>query len=380
VPRWRDVIALTLDELNPPKRQGAAGRPLAAIVCDDGSDSAVAADLARSLIAQGVPVVMTDGSSDTVNVAGVAVPAGVLTMSGSAISPEVTALAASPNNVRLVWRTSPSDANLVRVLAREIAGDAGADGSGAARKIGVFARDDAYGQSVFDTLRAAYPGRLDEFLFQPGGADVPRALAAAAASRPQLKMLIGFQDDYTTVLNAAEDPAYAPIAAAPWYFTQGARFPELFTSLKNPARIEGTLGAWSVQHIDSPAYAWLVTQFTQKAGVDPGSISYLPYVFDELMLAAIAAAVAVATQEPVDGTNMALTLARVSAVDSGPLIDLDPDKFNEAVSTLVAGTEIDVEGSSGHLNFDPVVGEAPAEVEIWRVADGGFESVRVVSP
>ena len=36
--------------------------------------------------------------------------------------------------------------------------------------------------------------------------------------------------------------------------------------------------------------------------------------------------------------------------------------------------------ASGHLDFDPTTGEALGNIEVWEIADGGFRTVKIVSP
>ena len=65
-----------------------------------------------------VAAVLTAGSSQTLEAAKVTMPKGVLAMSYSASSPELTALPDTNGGATgLVWRTSPSDAIQGRVIA-----------------------------------------------------------------------------------------------------------------------------------------------------------------------------------------------------------------------------------------------------------------------
>jgi ABC-type branched-subunit amino acid transport system substrate-binding protein len=96
-PHWRDVVKLIVDEINPPVQQGVGGRPVRVIACDTSQNADVARDLASLLVSRGVPAIIANGSSETLNVAAVTVPARVLIVTGSAQTPQLTSLPASPD-------------------------------------------------------------------------------------------------------------------------------------------------------------------------------------------------------------------------------------------------------------------------------------------
>jgi hypothetical protein len=50
------------------------------------------------------------------------------------------------------------------------------------------------------------------------------------------------------------------------------------------------------------------------------------------------------------------------------------------VSALEAGLDIQISGASGSLDFDKATGEAPAQIEVWAIADGGFVTLAVINP
>lgn len=90
-----NAALLALEEVN---QRTLGGRKIALYFCDTGSDKDVAEKQARWLVNdKKVAAVLTAGSSQTLAVANVTVPAGVLTMSDSASSPELTAL---PDSVK----------------------------------------------------------------------------------------------------------------------------------------------------------------------------------------------------------------------------------------------------------------------------------------
>lgn len=373
-PSWLRAIRLAVDELNPPVRNGIRGLPITLLVCDTQSDSKLAAERARYFVQLGVQAILSDGSAETIAEAAVTVPSEVLLLSGASTSPEISDLPdrSASSGVGLVWRTTPSDVFQARVIAREIASRWGSP------KVAVLERDDPYGQGLLNEFGRAYsPAPFQAFAYLPG-ADITGTLAAVAAYRPQVVVVIGFPNDVIAIVNGAG--AVAELRTATWFFTQGAKFSTLFTSVREPQMLEGAFGsAPAAAPPDSPAALWFRPLYAQRYNESPESVVDLANVFDAAMLAALAAHRALAAG-PLRGDQMALALARVSAADGGQVIPLDPPHFNAASSALDRGESINIEGASGALDFDNGVGEAPADIEVWRILDGGFSTLRIVKP
>jgi len=207
---------------------------------------------------------------------------------------------------------------------------------------------------------------------------VSMALAGAAAFSPEVVLVIGFPDDVVGILNGAAK--IAAFDSALWFFTQGAKFPDLFSSLDDPSLIEGAQGTSPASAAtSSEAYLWFGAQYAGAFQVDPKTIVDVANVFDAAMLLAVGASYALAPGRSLDGHHLAEALTHVSAVGSGKKVPLDPPNFGKATGEL-ATADIDIEGASGHLDFDNDTGEAPADIEVWRVENGAFVTVKVVSP
>ena len=67
-----------------------------------------------------------------------------------------------------------------------------------------------------------------------------------------------------------------------------------------------------------------------------------------------------------DGLDVADGLAHLSA---GEAINLNPTEWLSGIGELKSAGQINVEGTSGHLDFDSTTGEAPGKIEIWRASD-----------
>jgi branched-chain amino acid transport system substrate-binding protein len=389
-PNWVKVISLIATQLNPPTQQGIGGRPLRLIACDTQGDPNLAHDLAQELVTDGIQALMSAGSSETLNVADVTIPAGVLLMSGYSQSPAVSALSATKNGVRLIWRTIPPDQDIAGVVVQAIAEgtadagrplpDAGTQDGGLGPSVAVLPRNDAYGQGFDDLFGSAYPGPQRAFFFDPGGATDTTALNGAAAFGPKVTLVWAFPDDITRLLDEVEQPAYAPLQSTAWFFNDQFLVPGVLSGIDKPQRLEGAVAvAAAPADLTSPAFGWLQQEYEAQYGVDPGQQPSAASYADAMMLLAIASGVNAAKGNPLDGEHLAQVLIRVSQ-PGGPSVPLDPPHYNDAVSQLAAGQDIDVVGASGPLNFDPRTGEAPGDVNLYQVQDGGFVIVNVVIP
>ncbi|MBI5493661.1 MAG: ABC transporter substrate-binding protein [Deltaproteobacteria bacterium] len=378
--RLREQAArLVVEELNPPQRQGVAGRSLALVSCDTAGDATTAAALAGDLVELGALAIISAGSAETLAASAVTIPAGVLLISSSATTPELTDLPDLPagGGAGLVWRTAASDAFQGAVLSSLLTDGnlCGLGGTGAASAAVIYL-DDPYGQGLYTVFSRHFTRTEAGFLYARAGS-IDTALAAAAAANPAALVVIGFPDDVTRILDATVGTS---LGAVPLFLTDSARNPALFT-LAHPERLAGACGtAPAPADTTSAAYDWFGQQYQQKFGEDPLSASFVPNTYDAMMLIALAAAWALQPGRTLNGAALAEGLRHLSAVDGGTAVNLDVPSFNTAVSRLAAGGDLDVQGTSGPLDFDNATGEAPAAVQVWEAADGGFTTLRVVQP
>jgi branched-chain amino acid transport system substrate-binding protein len=378
-PYWEDAIELAINELNPPIRQGIRGRPIRVTSCNTSSDPDQATELAQILVDRRVPAIISDGSSETLADATVTIKAGVLLMAGASTTPELTHLPdKSPDgNVGLVWRTTPSDVYQAQVLAKQIEMRL----APAKPTVTVFERDDTYGQGLFDAFQHDYSGTAKGYLFTPVVTGMPddtgKAVARAAKANPTVVVVIGFPADVVPVVNnAIKNPAFKSVK---WFFTQGAKFPTLFSEITDESKIEGAIGT-AIAAADpktSEAFAWFQPQFEQKYKVSTDSVADIANVFDAAMLIALTGSYALGPSQKLDGTHMANGLTHVS---SGGKIALYPPNFSEAASVIDGNGDINIDGASGHLDFDNKTGEAKADIEVWEIQNKAFKHLENVTP
>jgi branched-chain amino acid transport system substrate-binding protein len=376
-PHWRDVVNLVIGALNPPIQQGLAGRPIEVVVCDDVDDPNQATSLAQRLVGEGVQAIMSGDSSDTLNIAAITVPANVLLVAGNSQSPEVASLSASPQGVRLIWRTEEPDNYISNILIDALTPDGGSPPS----RLTILARDDSYGQGFYGLFQPVYKGAERAFFFNPDGGTDMTGLAAAASYGAPVTVVWLFPSDIDRIFNlAAQTPADAPIFNTSWYFDDQILVPGTLSALSDPSRFNGAISiAADPEDVSSPAFAWLQQEFEQTFGLDPGTIPNVACYADAMMLIAVAVSVNLTKGNALNGTNLAQVLTQVSA-DGGQPIPLDPPDFNAATTALAAGTAINIQGASGPLDFNPKTGDAPSYTNVEKDVDGSFVVVETLPP
>jgi ABC-type branched-subunit amino acid transport system substrate-binding protein len=375
-----NAIQLVVDSMN--GAGGVASHPIAVRVCDDSGTGSVAGTLTSSLISQGAVAIITPGSGETLAVAGVAVPAGVLVISGSASSVQLGAAGLlSDGGAKLVWSTAASDDLQGRVLASILLGDGGVPPPATVDHPAALYRNDVYGSGLYATLNSTFRGAtgtaVGQFPFDPGGATVATPVANASATTPSVVVVIGTPAEAASVINAW--PGQDPV----WMFSDNARAVSLVGLVDGGAgRLAAAIGTSpSVAGSASQAYGDFASDYIGHFTTDPSTTSYIANTYDATMLLAVAAAYASGQPGGITGENMAQGLTQLSAADAGKIELLEPNNFPTITSYFTQNKKLNVQGASGDLDFDPSTGVAPGPIDIWKVyPDGGLVTVQTIAP
>jgi serine/threonine protein kinase/ABC-type branched-subunit amino acid transport system substrate-binding protein len=362
-----NAMRLALDEIN--QRDGVAGRSFTLRVCDNAGDiSRVKAQVRWLVDDLKVPALMTSWSSMTLVAVQQALAADVLTVTGDATSPELSAVpAANSDGVRMLWRTSPSDAMQGRKVAELVATDPRYAG---VERVSILYQDDPYGQGLAGVIAARLPQLAPSLAVHsiqyPFRGDVVSAVQQLAASKPQLTVLVGFPLDVVRILNlAAQAPALTRKAGMRWFFSDSVKEPMLFAGLERPDEIDGSFGLEPATG-DSAEAVSFYSRFQARFLRNAQNQIYAANRYDAVYLLALAAAYAAGKdgRGTISGARLAEGLTHLS---SGTKLGLTPEGFTAAKAALQAGGSIDVEGASGSLDFDAKTGEAPSSYQLWRV-------------
>lgn len=368
-----NAALLALEEVN---QRTLGGKKIALYLCDTGSSRDMAKKQAQWLVNdKKVAAVLTAGSSQTLAVADVTIPMGVLAMSYSASSPEVTVKADSNGGpVGLLWRTSPSDAIQGSVIAHLLRTDSR---FGFPARVGILYVDDQYGQGlsniISEQLNTGSPRVARRTFAYPRNGDVKPVLDSLDMTYdPDVTVLIGFADDVTAILKDASTRANLKRDSGHrWFFSDSVKDAAVLADSLAASQARGFYGTAPAQGAGQ-AFSTFSERFNDKYKKNPAEYAYTSNAYDAMYLLALSASYSLSTSNAVTGTKMAEALTRVSSGAGGT--QLTNSNFTFLASELAAGRSVNVEGASGALDFD-ANGEARAPVELWQVGDSGFVSI-----
>lgn len=374
-----NAILLALDEIN---QRGVLGRKITLHVCDTAFDASRTALQTQWLVNEKkIVALLTAGSSQTLAAADVTLKNNVLTMSSSGTSPELAKVAdKNGGTVGLLWRTAPSDVIQGKVIGDLLLND---ERFNTAAKIGLLYLDDPYGQGLFDVITARLQGRGKNFKAIPYARKTESSILSAVtqmdAFDPDLTVLVGFEDDATSIIKfAAGSNNLKASAGHRWFFTDSVKDEALLDDPGVAAQVQFAFGTAPAVN-GGQAFDSFRSRFIAKYnGVDPTGYAYTSHSYDAMYLFGLAMAYSQGTSNEVTGPKMAEGLTKVSSGPQPP-VQLTSVNFTESANELANGRSIDVEGASGSLQFDET-GEAPSPIELWQVRNNTFGFVENIPP
>lgn len=366
-----------------PGVNGGPARPLVFLACDDAADPVRAArHLARDLHVPAIIGPAFSGVTTTV-AKEVTIPAGTLVISPSATSPTLTDL---PDN-GLVWRTAPSDViqsdAMVKVVSSKLEPDVRtAYGLKDTDKIRIVVahKGDAYGtglaSALFKGLRfngglaaSANADFYRQFDYGDPQKVAPADLAASYKKtvdaivqfKPHILITIGTTEAVTEIFAKVEStwPSADPIRPR-HLVSDGLQVPEMLTQVgaNEPLR-QRVLG--TIPGVPGVNYESFKIAFN-GAFTDTPADSYSAGAYDAALL--VGFAIAAAGNKPLTGALINEGLKKTIPSPKALPINADVNDINKGFGAMT-GDGIDFNGASGPLDFDPVTGEAPADIQIW---------------
>ncbi len=365
---------------------GANGkpRPIAMVCCDDlSAPEANPRRAAKHLVSDiGTQAILGPAFSGIMieTATGITIPAGVLTISASATNPSITNLADNG----LVWRTCPSDAiqaiplaGLVTSLEVQVRAEQSLMAADQIR-LAMAVKGDAYGTGLADVVTPllTFNGKsaadnADNFArvdyADPSGnpnPDLSNEITQIVALKPQIILMFGTTEAaknlYIGIETAWND--LNPMPPRPYYlFPDGGKVSELTDGIgaddDRRKRVRGT-----VPGVASELYGAFKLRY--KAYIKNEPLAYADTGYDAMYL--LAYGMLAVGDKPITGIALADALKKMSKgtpVDAGPT----SGNINKAFDAIQSSGEIDYNGASGPLNFDPKTGEAKADIDIWCI-------------
>lgn len=353
-------IKLAIDELNV---RTIDGKKFALYTCNTGRVASVINARATWLTDDlGAKALIFSGSGQGIEAHKVTAQRNVLLMSATATSPELINVHQTSG---LLWRTAPPDSLQGKVLADFVKTD---PSFATVSRVSVVYVDDAYGQGLKSVIQSQLPSPTYTVRSIPyvEGEDLNPVVNALDLQNPQLTVLIAFRAEAKEILDlAANKPRLTAAQGHKWMFTDSAKDPAIITSTNLP-QIADSFGFAPSQGA-GVAYSSFSDRYILKFGFDPSQYSFLSHSYDAMYVLGLAHAYALGRGE-VNGNNLREGIEKMS---SGTAYQLDPTNLSAMLGAMKAGTSINIEGTSGKLDFNPDAGAPGAPIERWQITDGG---------
>ncbi|THF62807.1 amino acid ABC transporter substrate-binding protein [Pseudothauera nasutitermitis] len=282
----------------------------------------------------------------------VTIPAGVLMVTPSGTSPEITKL----NDKDLVFRTLPSDDYQGRALARSLL-------ERGTKTVAVAYLNNDYGKGLAESFKAEFEakgGKLAGYSGHEGGKASYRSdLAQLARGGADTLVIFDYGDGtgLTILRQALENGFFKQYVGA-----DGMKIDSIIRSLgeKNLANFftSAPVGeATQALELFNKAFA--------AAGHDPNAV-FATSAYDAAFLVALAI-------EKAGGDKAKLSEA-LRAVASGPGEPILPGEWAKAKKLIAEGKDIDYKGAGGDHEFDQA-GDVPGTYALFKVANGTYEAI-----
>jgi branched-chain amino acid transport system substrate-binding protein len=369
------------------KQGGLQGRTLGVVFCRVDEDKSLdsltreqAAVQAATYLAAtaGAPAIVGPAASSDVQAVFQAVRQHeTLIISPSATSEALTGLdppAASDQSPGLLWRTAAPDSLQGSAIAADLRGPGKRRASTVAR-VALLHETGAYGEGLAKVFAAAFKaagGEKAELYPFPSATALGDAIAKVAASDAEEVIFASSQvADAIAFMNSAA--TQQGLASKRLFLTDSAANKDLLEKA-NPARFASVRGSRPAPLDDKgdPGYSTFIAAYQAEYGVDVRPYSYVPHAYDAAWLVFYGAAWAELREGAISGRNIARGLRRMS---SGAALEIRELNWNPVVELFRTGKSINVRGTSGDLDYDPLTEETSAPIEIWVIEGGAIVGV-----
>jgi len=365
----------------------AQGAEIGIVFCDNGGpDDAAEGDARKALIEQsldylsgtlGVPYIVGPATSaDSIDAINYLLEKQYPTalISASATSPSLASQAdklAVEDEFGLFWRTVPSDQLQGKVLAEQVV-------DGTINSVAIVYLNDPYGTGLRDAFSDAYlalnppmpnpPTKFVQLHPYSSPTDFPGIVTDIETNMPasQAVLVIAVSAaDAVAFMNAATvSPA---VQTLPFFLTDGAKEGPVFF---DPGISPGVKAILTNAKGTAPAvpdgnlYPIFTANLDLEFGLDASTYAFLANAYDAAYVGSYAMVGAGKAGTQFDGRQVAIGLGTL-LVGATP-IDVGQPQWPQGKGAIIDGGTIDVTGTSGDLDFDPVLGQAPAKIEIWQ--------------
>lgn len=393
-------VRLAVDQAN--GAQGLDGHEFALLQCSYEEDPALDALTMEEATAAtsvwladevGAPVIVGPATSSQAEVAYSALnrerDLGTVLISPSATSPALTdidGVVKTDEDPGLFWRTVPPDSLQGAVMARDIAERGSQD-------VAVIYEAGPYGEGLAVAFSEVFEGTGGRYTLLPYSDEGQRAEAVTAASDRGFDEVVFISGEITHIIAFLESAgALSAYDDRPLFLTDGARDLTLLQEVSGGRHLLDQVRGTAPATPSGPNYKTFAGAYGAAYEGDATDSVFTSYTYDATWLglygsawawyqgaAAEADAQGLAPERAVVGPDVARGLRKLS---SGDEIVIRSTGWPDVLSRFEAGSSVDVEGASGHLDYDPDTEETTAAIDIWVVnaAQDGFETQYTVEP
>ncbi|MGC4121662.1 MAG: ABC transporter substrate-binding protein [Myxococcales bacterium] len=337
---------------------GVGGKPITLVIKDTRSQGVAGSEAARKLLTDSDDLLAVLGPEED-DVADTLV-ALAKEKKRVQVSGGVTAVRfATVDDGGYFFRTCPSS----RVTANAIVTRMLEDGMDTASFL--FVRND-FGVAFISSAAQAY-GLHGGTLLSPGTFDVPIAVEPGLKDyREVLNEVLSFKPK---ALLIAADPLTGARLVSDWKLLGGNARLYLAPPLMTDAFVQdvpaGALeGAVGVSALSGDADGSFAKAYSEAVGEQPAQSAYFYYDAMALVALAIERATTLAGGAP-DGDQVRAALVDVA---SPPGTKVHWNELGQALERIRAGEDIDYDGASGEIDFDPAGDVTSKAVGLWRVS------------
>jgi ABC-type branched-subunit amino acid transport system substrate-binding protein len=387
-----NATRLAIKEVN--EQRGLDGRLFGVVFCDVAEDpkfdslkreEAVIATGNFLTDVIGVPAIVGPSASpDVVAVFNALKGKGVLIISPSATSPELTTVdvpQASDAQPGLLWRTAVPDTEQGKAIATYLASD---KRNPAVNNVSVVFEKGAYGEGLEKVFREAFsqkkPGTtITSKGFTAGNTgERNAAVFDAATPGPQYVLFFSSQsgDQSAFVVGVKDLASYQNVSL---FLSDTAANADLLNNASSASsvfpKIRGTRPYVPDEEKDR-VYGLFKLSYQIAFNDDPGRFTFVPHAYDATWLVLYGSAYALRREQKITGLGIAHGLRHIAPGNDGAL-DLVPGSWKQISDDLGNDKPVKLTGASGDLDYDPSTEETTGTIEFWRISPDGKQIVEI---
>lgn len=385
----QQAIQLVTQQVNDVK--GLDGHSYGVVFCDVAADPKYdslarqdAAVAAGKYLAEviGVPAIVgPSASDDAIAVFNAIKGDGVLEMSPSASSPQLTTadITQTPTDQQpgLLWRTVAPDTLQGQAISIQLG-----KSNPVPQHVVVIDEQGAYGTSLAGVFSQAYQqnGRTVTTLEFTNSSERDAAIVTAvnAPIPPYVLFFSSQTPDAVAFLNAAK-----PLAAydsVQFFLTDSAANTDLLTGAAGASALFPRVIGSRPAIPSGQTYELFETSYNAAFKEDPGALGFAPQAYDATWLVFYGTAYALRQEKKITGLGIARGLRKISS--TGTPVAVSPANWVTISNSIGAGTPINLDGASGKLDYDPATEETTSLIDIWKIGkdNQSIDSVTQIDP